>query len=170
MQGCWGANWENRIVVKIHLISVGSRMPAWVEAGFGEYAKRLAGECILKLHEIPQAKGKKNDNPRVAMADEGGRMLKALPGASRVVALDLSGKSWSTPQLADRCAAWQQDGRDVALLIGGPDGLAPACLERADERWALSALTFPHPLVRVIVAEQLYRAWSILNNHPYHRA
>ncbi len=145
-------------------------MPDWVEKGYREYAKRLAGSCSLLLHEIPQAKGKKSDSPRVAMADEGERMLRAIPGNCLTLALDVRGKPWSTETLAGRCAAWQQTGRDLALLIGGPEGLAEGCLARAEERWSLSSLTFPHPLVRVIVAEQLYRAWTILNHHPYHRA
>jgi 23S rRNA (pseudouridine1915-N3)-methyltransferase len=97
-------------------------------------------------------------------------MLKALPGGARVIALDVDGKRWSTEQLGVSLGDWMREGRDLALLVGGPEGLAASCLQRADERWSLSPLTFPHPLVRVILAEQLYRAWTLLKGHPYHRA
>lgn len=97
-------------------------------------------------------------------------MLASIPDRAHVVALDVLGRGWSTEGLAERLAGWTGEGRDVALLVGGPDGLAEPCLTRANERWSLSALTFPHMMVRVIVAEQLYRAWTITNRHPYHRA
>ena len=97
-------------------------------------------------------------------------MLKAVPKNCRVLALDVRGSSWSTETLSDKLAGWMSDGRDLALLVGGPEGLAPACLAQAEGRWSLSPLTMPHPLVRVVVAEQLYRAWSLLRHHPYHRA
>ena len=144
-------------------------MPDWVTQGYTEYAKRMPRECELKLREItPGKRGKHTDIERV-MDDEGQRMLAAIPLGDRVVALDLSGKEWSTPQLAEALSRWLGDGRNVSLLVGGPDGLAQSCLDKADDRWRLSALTFPHPLVRIVLAEQLYRAWSILHNHPYHR-
>ncbi|MES9936927.1 MAG: 23S rRNA (pseudouridine(1915)-N(3))-methyltransferase RlmH [Sedimenticola sp.] len=156
--------------MNIHLISVGNKMPRWVQEGYLEYAKRLPGECSLKLVEIaPGHRGKSADIART-LRGEGERMLKAIPGNCQVIALDVKGKAWSTEQLSDRLGDWMNEGRDLALLIGGPEGLAEACLQRADGRWSLSALTMPHPLVRVVVAEQLYRAWSILRNHPYHRA
>jgi 23S rRNA (pseudouridine1915-N3)-methyltransferase len=97
-------------------------------------------------------------------------MLKAIPKGCRIVALDVGGKAWSTEQLSDQLGQWMGAGPDIALLVGGPEGLAEACLQQADGRWSLSPLTLPHPLVRVVVAEQLYRAWSLLRNHPYHRA
>jgi 23S rRNA (pseudouridine1915-N3)-methyltransferase len=144
-------------------------MPGWVGEGYAEYAKRMPRECELRLKEIALGpRGKHFDIAR-AIAEEGEKMQAAIPAGDRVVALDLSGKEWSTPQLSEALARWLAGGRDVSLLVGGPDGLAPPCLARADERWRLSALTFPHPLVRVILAEQLYRAWSLLHNHPYHR-
>lgn len=153
----------------IHLIAVGHRMPAWVEQGFNEYAKRLPPECSLELIEISAGKrGKSADLVRV-MEKEGQQMLTAIPKGAMVVALEVTGKQWDTPQLAEKLGQWMQDGRDVALLVGGPEGLAPECLARAEGKWSLSALTLPHPLVRVVLAEQLYRAWSIRNNHPYHR-
>ncbi len=155
--------------MKIHLIAVGNRMPPWVEQGYGEYAKRLPPECRLNLIEIASAKRGKNVDVSRLMRDEGQRILAALPKGCRVVALEVNGKSWSTEQLADQLEGWLQQGSDLALLVGGPDGLDPACRERADQLWSLSPLTLPHPLVRVVLAEQLYRAWTILQNHPYHR-
>ncbi len=156
--------------MNIHFICVGQRMPRWVQEGYGEYAKRMPAECALRLIEIaPGRRGKRADIVR-ALRDEGERILAAIPKGCQVLALDVKGKSWDTEQLSGKMSAWMADGRDLALLVGGPEGLADACLQRADGRWSLSALTMPHPLVRVVVAEQLYRAWSLLRNHPYHRA
>lgn len=155
--------------MRIHLIAVGERMPGWVQQGYEEYAKRLPPECSLRLIEIaPGRRGKGVDLAR-AIQDEGERMLAATPKGSLVLALDERGKEWATLELAEQLRGWLQGGRDVALLVGGPDGLAPACRDRAEGIWSLSRLTLPHPLVRVVVAEQLYRAWSVLQNHPYHR-
>jgi 23S rRNA (pseudouridine1915-N3)-methyltransferase len=153
----------------IRLVSVGTRMPDWVDAGFREYAKRLPRECALELREVEPGRRGKNADIARAIAEEGQRMQSALAAGDHVVALDLSGSEWSTPQLADALRRWLGQGRNVALLVGGPDGLAADCLQRSSERWRLSALTFPHPLVRLLVAEQIYRAWSLLHNHPYHR-
>jgi 23S rRNA (pseudouridine1915-N3)-methyltransferase len=155
--------------MQIHLLCIGNRMPEWVTAGYQGYAKRMPHECELKLREIALGKRGKNADIDRAIEEEGQKMQAAIPAGDQVVALDLSGKEWSTPQLAEALSRWMGDGRNVSLLVGGPDGLAPICLARADERWRLSALTFPHPLVRIILVEQLYRAWSILHNHPYHR-
>ncbi len=155
--------------MNIHFICIGNRMPRWVQDGYEEYAKRLPQECTLRLVEIaPGWRGKGADVAR-AVREEGERMLGAIPRDCRVLALDVKGKSWDTRQLADQLAGWMQEGRDVALLVGGPEGLAEACLQRADGCWSLSPLTLPHPLVRIVVAEQLYRAWSLLRHHPYHR-
>lgn len=156
--------------MKLRLLAVGTRMPAWVEAGFGDYAARLPRELKLELVEIPAAVRGRNPDIVRLKRQEGERMLKRIAPGERVIALDEQGRAWSSPQLAERLAAWQQDGRDVCLLVGGPDGLAEACLRRAEACWALSALTLPHALVRVLLAEQLYRAWTLLANHPYHRA
>lgn len=155
--------------MQIQLVSVGNRMPAWVCAGYEEYVKRLPRECELKLREI--APGKRGKNPDIArlMMDEGQRMLQAVSTGDHVVALDLSGREWDTPGLSTTLARWLAGGRDVSLLVGGPEGLWSGCLDRANERWCLSRLTLPHPLARIVVAEQLYRAWSLLQNHPYHR-
>lgn len=150
------------------IISVGQKMPDWVAVGVREYAGRLPGN-LLQLVELPLGTRTKAGDPRRAQAEESQRLLKAIPDGARVVALDPRGRSFSTEALADKLDGWLQEGRDVAFLIGGPEGLSDECLARSDERWSLSALTFPHMLVRVILAEQLYRAWTILRNHPYHR-
>jgi len=154
----------------IHLISVGTKMPRWVQDGFQEYAKRMPSECKVKLKEIPMSpRGKNCDIPR-AIREEGEKMLKAIPKDCHVVALEVTGKSWSTEQLSKKMGSWMGAGHDVALLIGGPDGLSMEATQNAHTQWSLSPLTLPHPMVRVILSEQLYRAWSLLRNHPYHRA
>lgn len=145
-------------------------MPAWVTAGYTEYARRLPHECSLQLVEIPVSKRRKSLPAALAMQEEGQLMLAAIPAGCLVIALDVTGKAWSTAGLAERLQQWMAGGRDVALLVGGPDGLAPECLASSDMRWSLSALTYPHALVRIILAEQLYRAWSINAGHPYHRS
>lgn len=156
--------------MRLHLISIGNKMPHWVGEGYLEYAKRLPNECALNLVEIaPGHRGKSADIHR-AVREEGDRMLAAIPKGALVVVLDVLGKPWSTGQLSAHLGDWMRSGRDVALLVGGPEGLCDRCLAVADLRWSLSAMTFPHPLVRVILAEQIYRAWSLLRNHPYHRA
>jgi 23S rRNA (pseudouridine1915-N3)-methyltransferase len=155
--------------MQIHLIAVGQRMPAWVDQGYAEYAKRLPQECALRLHEIPAGKRGKNADIARLRRQEGEKMVAATPKGARVVALEVKGKAWTTEELAARMEVWMADGRDVALLIGGPEGTEPAVSAAADERWSLSPLTLPHPLVRIVVAEQLYRAWSVIKGHPYHR-
>ena len=155
--------------MQIHIIAIGERMPAWVAEAYAEYAKRLPHECRLSLHEIPAGKrGKGADLVRLTR-EEGARQLGAVPAGCRIVALDRGGREFDTEGLASRLGQQMQDGTDLALLIGGPEGLAPECLAAAHERWALSRLTFAHPVVRVVLAEQLYRAWSIIGNRPYHR-
>lgn len=154
----------------IHLIAVGTRMPDWVRAGFHDYATRLPRECRLHLIDIPPNKRGKNSDIKQLLQKEGERILAAVPPKTRIIALDVAGQQWNTEQLASQLAIWLNSGRDVALLLGGPEGLAGECRARAEQTWSLSRLTFPHLLVRILVAEQLYRAWSILNNHPYHRA
>ncbi|MDF9392679.1 MULTISPECIES: 23S rRNA (pseudouridine(1915)-N(3))-methyltransferase RlmH [Methylococcus] len=155
--------------MQLNLVCVGERMPSWVTAGYDEYARRLPRECALALREIAPGKRTRHCDIQRIVADEGQRMLAAVGGNAHIVTLDAAGKSWSTRELADALARWQRDGRDIALLVGGPDGLSEVCRQRAAESWSLSRMTFPHPLVRVIVAEQLYRAWTLLNHHPYHR-
>ena len=156
--------------MRIHLIAVGTRMPTWVVDAYREYAKRLPRECMLKLVEIPLSKRRKSRGSVEAAEEEGQHLLASLPKDCTIVALDVRGNSWSTEALAVRLQDWLGSGRDVALLIGGPDGLSADCLRRADLKWSLSALTYPHSLVRVVLAEQLYRAWTINTGHPYHRS
>ncbi len=145
-------------------------MPGWVADAWEEYARRMPRELPLELREIPTRKRGRNPDVARLKRDEGQALLAALSPAERVIALDGRGKAWSTEHLATRLETWMGEGADCAFLVGGPDGLDAACLERAAERWSLGPLTFPHPLVRVILAEQLYRAWTITRNHPYHRA
>ncbi len=154
----------------IHLIAVGQRMPDWVTTAYQDFAKRLPNEYRLKLVELAAGKRGKNADIARAIADEGKRMLDAIPRDCLVIALDEHGRSWSTKDLATQLSDWSQGGRDVVLLVGGADGLAPDVKQRVDITWSLSKLTLPHAMVRVVLAEQLYRAWSLLNNHPYHRA
>lgn len=145
-------------------------MPAWVTTGFQEYAKRLPADCRLELVEIPPGHRGKGADVQRAIEKESRQILAAIGKNEHVVALDVEGRQWSTEQLAGTIGDWQMGGQNIALLIGGPDGLSAECLALARQRWSLSNLTYPHPLVRVILAEQIYRAWSLLNNHPYHRA
>ncbi len=156
--------------MRISVIAVGTRMPAWVSQGIAEYAKRLPRELKPVWCEIPLARRGKDAAAQHWCAAEGEQILKAVPPGERVIALAVEGKRISTAQLAQQLAAWQMSGDNYSFLIGGPDGLSPACLARAEQCWSLSDLTLPHPLVRVLLAEQLYRAWTITVNHPYHRA
>ncbi|QKX17524.1 23S rRNA (pseudouridine(1915)-N(3))-methyltransferase RlmH [Microbulbifer sp. YPW1] len=158
--------------MKIRIIAAGGKMPAWVQDGYNEYAKRLPRELTLEMVEVPLGnRGQKNSAALVEKArqKEGEAMLAAINPREHVVALEVKGKSWSTEQLSRELADWQMSGDNVCLLIGGPDGLSPDCVARANQKWSLSALTLPHPLVRVLLAEQLYRAWTLLAGHPYHK-
>ena len=155
--------------MRIRIIAVGTKMPDWVSAGYDDYARRLPRDFSVEMVALPLGQRGKNPDVQRAIAREGEQMLAAVAATDRVIALDVEGKAWSTPQLAARLAAWRMAGDNYSLLIGGPDGLAPECLARADGRWSLSPLTLPHPLVRVLLIEQLYRAWTILQNHPYHK-
>ena len=149
------------------LIAVGDRLPAWVQEGYAEYAKRLSRELPLQLVEI-STKSRSRDVAR-AIADEGTAILASIPKSAHVVALDGRGQPWSSEDVAIQLARWRMLGQDLAFVIGGPDGLAPAVFARAQQRWSLGPATLPHPLVRIVVAEQLYRAVSQLGNHPSHR-
>jgi len=156
--------------MKARLIAVGERAPAWVAEGFAEYRKRLSHWLPLELVEIePGLRGKGRDAAR-AMHDEGARVLAAVPRGAHVVVLDGRGRAHSSEQLARRLEHWRGQGRDLAFLVGGPEGHAGDVLARADEHWSLGPLTLPHMLVRLVLAEQLYRAAALLANHPYHRA
>ena len=156
--------------MKIHLVAIGEKMPSWVSAGFEEYARRLPRECSLVLRELPLATRGKSGDPLKWKREEAEAIRLVLPKGAYIVALDVLGKAWDTPELSRRLGVWMQEHSDVVLLVGGPDGLDETLLSEAHTRWSLSPLTFPHPLVRIVLAEQVYRAWSLLNNHPYHRA
>ncbi|MCL7713527.1 23S rRNA (pseudouridine(1915)-N(3))-methyltransferase RlmH [Stenotrophomonas mori] len=156
--------------MKARLIATGERAPSWVAQGFAEYQKRLSHWLPLELVEIePGLRGKGRD-PKRAIEDEGRRVLAALPKHPHVVALDVPGRPLSSEQLAQRLEHWRAQGRDLAFLIGGPEGHSPEVSASADETWSIGPLTLPHMLVRLVVAEQLYRAAAMLANHPYHRA
>jgi 23S rRNA (pseudouridine1915-N3)-methyltransferase len=156
--------------MRARLIAVGERMPAWVADGFAEYEKRLSHELPLDLVEVKLgARGKGRDSAR-AIAEEGAAVRAALPKDAHIVALDNRGSAWSSEQLSAELKRWRMEGRDLALLIGGPDGHAPEVFALAHQRWSLGPLTLPHMLVRLVVAEQLYRAATMLAGHPYHRA
>ncbi len=155
--------------MRLSIIAVGNKMPAWVTQAVQDYGVRMPRQLKLHWREIPLARRGKDSNTEQLRRLEGEQMLKAIPARDKVIALDVKGQSWSTETLAKQIGNWQMSGDNYSLLIGGPDGLSAQCLARADRRWSLSNLTLPHPLVRVILAEQLYRAWTITVNHPYHR-
>lgn len=155
--------------MRIDVVSVGTKMPAWVQQAAGEYTKRLGRELPLSFFEIPLLKRSKSQSVQSYVDKEGQQLLAKVPGNSYLVALEVTGKVIDTAQLASQIEKLNFEARDLCLLIGGPDGLSDACRAKADALWSLSALTLPHPLVRVILAEQLYRAQSILKGHPYHR-
>ena len=157
-------------MLRLSLITASNRQPDWVDPVADDYAKRLRGRCTLEIKTVPLARRTATTPVERAIHDEGERMLAAVPAGGHVVALLEKGKPWSTNDLAAKLEGWMQRGAPVAFLVGGPDGLSSACVARANEGWSLSNLTLPHGLVRVVVAEALYRAWSVLENHPYHRA
>ncbi len=155
--------------MRIMLIAVGKSMPAWIAAGFEEYAGRLPADCRLELIEVTaQRRGRRPDTTQIRR-EECVRLQAAVPPGAWTVALDEKGRGWDTRELARQLARWREEETQVALLVGGSDGLDPACREQARQVWSLSALTLPHMLVRVVVAEQIYRAWTIVAGHPYHR-
>mgnify|MGYP000430461092 FL=1 len=155
--------------MRIKLIAVGSKMPKWIAEGFTDYVKRLPKDFALELVEIPMSPRGKNADIAKAIRKEGDAMLEAIPATDKVIAMEVLGKEWSTEQLAQQAEDWRMEGDNLSLLVGGPDGLDPRCTAKADQCWSLSKLTLPHPIVRVILAEQIYRAWTLMNNHPYHR-
>jgi 23S rRNA (pseudouridine1915-N3)-methyltransferase len=157
-------------MLRLSLLTASNRQPEWVDAGTDDYAKRLRGRCTLEVKTVPLARRTAGTSAERAIVDEGERLLALVPQAAHVVALLERGKPWSTKELAGKLEGWMRLGAPVCFLVGGPDGLSPACESRANERWSLSSLTLPHGLVRIVVAEALYRAWSVLENHPYHRA
>lgn len=155
--------------MKIRLLTITHKSPSWIKEGYEEYAKRLPPSCALELVEIPAEKRTSHSDLSRIAERETEKMLAAIKPNHLVIALDVKGKLWSTEELAEQLSHWLQGGRNIDLLIGGPEGLSPQCLQKAEQKWSLSPLTFPHILVRLIVAEQIYRAFSILQQHPYHR-
>lgn len=156
-------------MLKISLISCGNKMPSWVNEGVSEFAKRLKDFAAFNLIEIPLLKrGKASDQSRI-LEKESNLILSALPQGARIIALEIGGESFSSEQLAVKIEQLQQLSSHLCFLIGGPEGLSAAVLEKSHERWSLSALTLPHPLVRIVLVEALYRSFSIIHNHPYHK-
>lgn len=155
--------------MRMQLLAVGARQPAWVNDGYNEYARRFPPHLNLQLQEINAAKRGKSSITDKIKQEEGDRILKAIPDGAYAIALDERGQSITTRVLSHKLEDWLQVGRDIALMIGGADGLSDDCIDRADWRWSLSPLTLPHGLVRIMVAEQLYRANSLLEGRPYHR-
>ncbi len=145
-------------------------MPAWVNEGCQEYLKRMPRELPIEIVDIPLGQRGKKGDAKKAMQQESAAILSAIPAKHHVVALEVTGSAWSTEQLARQLQGWQLGAEPVDILIGGPDGLSKECRQRAQQQWSLSNLTLPHPVVRIVLAEQLYRAWSVTQNHPYHRA
>jgi len=156
--------------MKIKILAVGTKMPGWVKEGFKEYEKRLPRDMPLDLVEISLATRGKNANIPKAIEKESDAILACIQKQDYVIALEVKGRNWSTEDLAENMSQWQMNGQTIVLLVGGPDGLSDACRARANQQWSLSALTLPHPIVRVLLAEQIYRAWSVTQNHPYHRS
>ncbi len=144
-------------------------MPDWVNQGWQTYARRMPAELSLELVEIPLATRGKNADIARLMRQEGAQMLSRVQPGESVLTLEVTGKAWSTEQLAQQLGNWRLQSRTINLMVGGPEGLAPEVMARSEQKWSLSALTLPHPLVRILVAEQLYRAWTVLSGHPYHK-
>jgi 23S rRNA (pseudouridine1915-N3)-methyltransferase len=155
--------------MKIKIIAVGKKMPNWVTTAYEEYAKRLSNHFQLSLHDINLPTRSKNSDLAKLMRKEADEILALIEPGDYVIALDEHGKQWHTMQLSTQLSHWQTEQSCIVFLIGGPDGLAAECKQRAQAQWSLSPLTLPHPLVRVVLIEQLYRAYSILQAHPYHR-
>lgn len=153
----------------MRVIAIGTRMPGWVTEGSDEYLKRMPRELSVEWVELPASK-RTRDTAELRMLDEAISIERRLKSQELIVALDIDGKTVSTENIADALSSWQAEGAKVAFIIGGPDGLHPTLKARASARWSLGRITLPHPLIRVILAEQLYRAWSINAGHPYHRA
>ena len=156
--------------MQLLVAAVGQRMPGWVTEGWNEYARRMPPGLALSLREISLSRRTKNADTKRLTAIESKALYDAMPNRARVIALDVRGQTWSTEKLADQLEQWMAGGRDVGFMIGGPEGIDKDIMQKADERWSLGPLTLPHPLVRIVLAEQLYRAWTITQNHPYHRA
>jgi 23S rRNA (pseudouridine1915-N3)-methyltransferase len=158
------------LVMRLTVAAVGQRMPSWVQDAWMEYARRFPRNLPLELKEIPLAKRSRTSSIDTLRSNEAKALLASVPARDCIVALDERGKQWSTVELASQLERWKQMEHGVSFLVGGPDGLAEICREQARHVWALGRLTLPHPMVRMILAEQLYRAYTITQNHPYHRS
>lgn len=156
--------------MQLEIVAVGKKMPGWVDEAFADYQRRFPRNLQVKLKALEASRRTATVNQQRGRQVESDLLIGAVAPGSRIVCLDEGGKSWSTAQVSNQLADWMQDGRSVSLLIGGADGMTEQCLQQADQRWSLSPLTLPHPMVRVILIEQLYRGWSMLQNMPYHRA
>jgi 23S rRNA (pseudouridine1915-N3)-methyltransferase len=156
--------------MQILVAAVGQRMPSWVQEAWTEYARRFPRGFSLALREVPMVRRGRNTDIAAAMDKEGAALLGAMPKGGRLIAMDERGSQWSTGELAKQMESWMNEGRDVGIMVGGPDGLPQKCLQNVANMWSLSKLTLPHPMVRVVLAEALYRAWTVTQNHPYHRA
>ena len=154
----------------MRLVAVGDRQPGWVDAAFSDYAGRLPRNWKFELRALATSRRRKQGDAQSAKREESERILNELRPGERAIMLDERGKQLSSVGLAQKIHEWQSDGRDLVFVIGGPDGIDESCLARADFRWSLSKLTLPHGLARVLFAEQLYRANSLNDGHPYHRA
>lgn len=153
----------------IYFIVVGQKMPKWVNEGYQEYSKRLPKSCSLKLIELPMTPRRKTGSTKQYKTEEAKRILAAVPKKSQLIVLDEQGQQTTTLEFSQKLEEWLSSGQDIALVVGGPDGLKTELINQAQWKWSLSKLTLPHPMVRVIVAEQIYRAYSVIQNHPYHR-
>lgn len=156
--------------MRITVHSVAGKMPKWVNAGVDEYSKRLPKELKLQWRDVPLAARAGNADAQALKAREGAALLRGLRENEHSVALDPGGQRWTTEDLAEQLRSWMMQGRSLNFLIGGPDGLSEECLSTAGQCWSLGPMTLPHPVVRIVLAEQLYRAWTITIGHPYHRA
>lgn len=155
--------------MQVQIVAVGNKMPHWVVEGCGEYLRRFPSDFQVKLTEIAPLKRTKSSSLDKIKIDEGKKCLQAIDPSNKIIALEVKGNAWTTAKLAQQIESWKMDGRNISLLIGGPEGLSDECRQKAELHWSLSPLTLPHPMVRVIVSEALYRAWSLTQNHPYHR-
>lgn len=156
--------------MNLTVAAIGTRMPAWVQEAWQEYARRFPRGMSLQLKEIPLARRSRNADIAALRQAEGDALLAAVPQGYRVIALDERGKQWSTLELAGQMENWMREEKGVCFLVGGPDGLPQQCRDQAQNTWSLGRLTLPHPMIRALLAEQLYRAWTVTQNHPYHRS
>jgi 23S rRNA (pseudouridine1915-N3)-methyltransferase len=155
--------------LKIHLIAVGKKMPEWINTGYAEFSKRMPPELQINLIEITPSVRNKSTPIEKNIKEEGESIQSAIPANSKLIVLDEKGKYFSSIDLSKKMEGWLPMGQDISIVIGGTDGIDPMIKQQADEKWSVSSFTLPHALVRVVVAEQLYRAWSIMKGHPYHR-